>query len=278
MSESGSISKLSDETKSGLKTYGGIAATGGAVFLGPRAVKAAPKVARALKHPRDTMKIHQMEQGLKGAPKMADTHLHPGGGKHRGTPKPNESYSGTMGRHEAFDFGKSLSGHDAFWGEVVKRDFSVKSRKKLAAKGDALPDGSFPIKSKKDLANAERLEGKSKHPAEVAAFIEAKKKELSKAMNGHDAFWGEEISKGILGDIGGAVKGLDAVGAVKNIKPALKMGMSSLKPLARKIYPAEGGGDAMEMGANALHRGAVKTAAVAGGIGGAYHLGHRNRT
>lgn len=81
---------------------------------------------------------------------------------------------------------KSMNGHDAFQAEVVaKRDFSTKQREKLAAKGDALPDGSFPIKSKKDLANAEKLESKSKHPAEVAAYIERKKREMG----------GEKVSK-----------------------------------------------------------------------------------
>ena len=36
------------------------------------------------------------------------------------------------------------------------KDFSTKQRDKLASKGDALPDGSYPIASKRDLANARK--------------------------------------------------------------------------------------------------------------------------
>lgn len=106
--------------------------------------------------------------------------------------------------------------------KVAKRDFSAGQRKKLAAKGDALPDGSFPIKSKGDLKNAEKLEGHSKHPAEVAALIERKKAELSKAATGHDAFLLEDVEKAIrLGSGMQAVRGLTALagGAAKSMAP-----------------------------------------------------------
>lgn len=62
--------------------------------------------------------------------------------------------------------------------EIDKRFFSEKARKKDAKSGDALPDGSFPIKNKGDLANAERLEHFSSHPKAVARLIARKKKEL----------------------------------------------------------------------------------------------------
>lgn len=62
--------------------------------------------------------------------------------------------------------------------EIEKRFFSEKSREKAAKKGDALPDGSFPIKNRKDLKNAERLVGRSKHPAAAEALIERKEKEF----------------------------------------------------------------------------------------------------
>ena len=65
---------------------------------------------------------------------------------------------------------------DAFG--VEKRFFSAKARKKDAKKGDALKDGSFPIKDKADLANAERLEHFSKHPGAVKRLISRKKKEF----------------------------------------------------------------------------------------------------
>lgn len=39
-------------------------------------------------------------------------------------------------------------------GELEERDYSAEERKKMAASGQALPDGSFPIKDRADLANA----------------------------------------------------------------------------------------------------------------------------
>lgn len=97
--------------------------------------------------------------------------------------------------------------------KIAKRDFSTGQREKLAAKGDALPDGSFPIKSRGDLKNAEKLEGHSKHPAEVAALIERKKAELSKAATGHEAFLFEDVEKAFsLGGAMDAVKGVGAIG------------------------------------------------------------------
>lgn len=111
---------------------------------------------------------------------------------------------------------KAMDGHLAF-GAISKRDFSTKQREKLAAKGDALPDGSFPIKNKSDLKNAERLESRSKHPAEVEAYIAEKKKELSKGLSGHDAF-AEDISKaGLLGELGAAAKVPTMAGKVANM-------------------------------------------------------------
>ncbi len=52
-----------------------------------------------------------------------------------------------------------------------KRQFSSKERKKLASKGKALPDGSFPIVSKVDLQNAIQAFGRAKNKAEVAKHI-----------------------------------------------------------------------------------------------------------
>jgi hypothetical protein len=71
-------------------------------------------------------------------------------------------------------------------GNVAKRDFSAGQRRKLASKGDALPDGSFPIKNRSDLANAKRLVGRSKHPEEAREFIARRESELSKAMSRMD--------------------------------------------------------------------------------------------
>jgi hypothetical protein len=58
------------------------------------------------------------------------------------------------------------------WAGFLKHEFSAKQRDKDAGKGIALPDGSFPIVSPKDVHNAISLMGMSKHPeSEVKAHI-----------------------------------------------------------------------------------------------------------
>lgn len=62
---------------------------------------------------------------------------------------------------------------------ILARSFSDKKRKSLAKKKKALPDGSFPIANKQDLANAKRAVGRSKNPAKARAFINKRAKELN---------------------------------------------------------------------------------------------------
>jgi len=60
--------------------------------------------------------------------------------------------------------------------------FSEKQRTQLASKGVAMRDGSFPIRNKQDLANAEQAIGRanpSKRPA-VKAHIRARARALGK--------------------------------------------------------------------------------------------------
>lgn len=62
------------------------------------------------------------------------------------------------------------------------KSFSRKQRNKMAVKGEALPDGSFPINSKRDLANAIASFGRSKNPEIVKRWI----KKRAKAMGACD--------------------------------------------------------------------------------------------
>lgn len=62
--------------------------------------------------------------------------------------------------------------------DIQTRDVKESERKKLAKKGDALKDGSFPIKNKQDLANAKRAIGRSKHPEAARRLIKKREKEL----------------------------------------------------------------------------------------------------
>jgi len=64
-------------------------------------------------------------------------------------------------------------------GRVIEaRDFSDKERSKLAKKGEALPDGSFPIKNVSDLENALRSIGRAKDYAAARRHIIKRAKAL----------------------------------------------------------------------------------------------------
>ena len=52
-------------------------------------------------------------------------------------------------------------------------------RKEMAAKGLALPDGSFPIKNLEDLKNAIQAYGRAKDQSKAAKFIAKRAKALS---------------------------------------------------------------------------------------------------
>jgi hypothetical protein len=61
-----------------------------------------------------------------------------------------------------------------------KRDVPEAERKQLADKGQALPDGSFPVASVSDLKNAIRAIGRAKDPAKAKAHIKRRAKALGK--------------------------------------------------------------------------------------------------
>lgn len=61
---------------------------------------------------------------------------------------------------------------------ILKRDFSAEEREALAESGAAMPDGSFPIATKADLANAIQAHGRASDPAKVKAHIIARAKAL----------------------------------------------------------------------------------------------------
>ena len=65
---------------------------------------------------------------------------------------------------------------------VIMENYDTEQRKEMAAKGLALPDGSFPIKTVEDLKNAIQAYGRAKDQAAAAKFI-AKR---AKALNAED--------------------------------------------------------------------------------------------
>lgn len=58
-------------------------------------------------------------------------------------------------------------------------DFSVKQRQKLAAKGQAMPQGGFPIRNRADLKRAIQAIGRASNPDAAKAWIKKRAKELN---------------------------------------------------------------------------------------------------
>lgn len=62
--------------------------------------------------------------------------------------------------------------------DAEKRAFTAQQRKKMAESGEAMADGSFPIKSKKDVENAVKDWGRTGSKADVKTHIKARAKAL----------------------------------------------------------------------------------------------------
>lgn len=60
-----------------------------------------------------------------------------------------------------------------------KHDFPEKERQALAKEGEAMKDGSFPIRNEQDLKDAIRSVGRAKDPA-AKRWITKRAKELGK--------------------------------------------------------------------------------------------------
>lgn len=61
---------------------------------------------------------------------------------------------------------------------LMKRDFTTEERDNAAKAGEAMPDGSYPIKDKADLGNAVQSYGRAKDKAKVKAHIIRRAKAL----------------------------------------------------------------------------------------------------
>lgn len=60
------------------------------------------------------------------------------------------------------------------------KDFTAERRRKLAKKGQAMPDGSFPIEDEEDLKNAIQAIGRAKNPSAAKAHIKKRARALGK--------------------------------------------------------------------------------------------------
>ena len=57
-------------------------------------------------------------------------------------------------------------------------ELDTEERRKLADQGKALPDGSFPIRDRKDLQDAIQSYGRAKNKAEAKRWIKRRAREL----------------------------------------------------------------------------------------------------
>lgn len=80
---------------------------------------------------------------------------------------------------------------------IKKRAFSEKERKDAAKSGEAMPDGSFPIKNKSDLRNAIQAHGRASNPEKVKAHIKTR----AKALDAEDELPKEWKKSDATGDI-----------------------------------------------------------------------------
>lgn len=55
--------------------------------------------------------------------------------------------------------------------ELEKKDYNSKQRQQMAGRGQAMPDGSYPIANEQDLKNAIQSFGRAKNPAAVKRHI-----------------------------------------------------------------------------------------------------------
>lgn len=65
-------------------------------------------------------------------------------------------------------------GHADAGEPIVKRDYSDDERQQMAKDGQAMPDGSFPIKDKSDLENAIQAYGRASNKMQAKSHIEAR--------------------------------------------------------------------------------------------------------
>lgn len=98
---------------------------------------------------------------------------------------------------------------DATDGETLeKRDFTAAERDAAAGKGQAMKDGSFPIKTKQDLKNAISAYGRAKDKAAAKKHIIQRARALG-AVDMLPEDWGVSKALGILDQVHTLVPGVD---------------------------------------------------------------------
>lgn len=123
-------------------------------------------------------------------------------------------------------------------------NYSMKARMMMASNGQAMADGSFPIKNMVDLHNAVALVGKSKNPAAAKAHIVKSAKTLG-ATSQLPAGWtkdsaGDTIAPGAKKDSAGdtITPGSSKDSAGDTVSAAMPHPQSGAVPVKRGLPPA----------------------------------------
>lgn len=103
-------------------------------------------------------------------------------------------------------------------GKIVSRAFTTKIRKKLAKTGAAEPDGSYPIKNAKDLANARKDLARTGNKPSDAAHVNKRAKALGLAAGGPGS--GRKATMSIANKHGYVARHRQLIG--KDITPMIK--------------------------------------------------------
>ncbi|HXP29717.1 MAG TPA: XkdF-like putative serine protease domain-containing protein [Stellaceae bacterium] len=96
-------------------------------------------------------------------------------------PQPRARWDCGVAAHRHFaqaDAARCMEQQMSVNGAATKRDYSAAERQAMAESGEALPDGSFPIKDRADLAAAIHDCGRAKDPAKARAHIIARAEAL----------------------------------------------------------------------------------------------------
>jgi hypothetical protein len=96
--------------------------------------------------------------------------------------------------------------------EIAKKDYSDKQRKAMAESGEAMEDGSFPIKTKKDLENAVQAYGRAKDKDKAKAHIKARAKALGAEEMLPEEWTGKKKPEEKAAPAGQLEKGMHSVG------------------------------------------------------------------
>lgn len=91
---------------------------------------------------------------------------------------------------------------------IEKRDYSDKQRRAMASRGQAMPDGSYPIADRADLENAIQAFGRAKNPAAVKRHIIKRARALGLTELLPES-WGSNISKSIVNKVWDSRLGLN---------------------------------------------------------------------